>query len=137
VILDAPAGLRTAARFADWFFLTKRPAVVRLFGRRREGHDISCCYSTARAEARPTPKDKIQQQVNCSVVLYEFSSMAGERIVERLDKRIFVDEIAFPFCPGREDFFLLHLVQCFATVEGFLYYGGSFLQHFGEGTHVV
>src|SRR5258708_37163157 len=55
-----------------------------------------------------------------SVVLYEFSFAAGERVVERLDKRIFVDEIAFPLCPRRENFFLLHLVQWLVIVEGFL-----------------
>src|SRR5260370_559823 len=56
-----------------------------------------------------------------SVVLYEFSFVAGEGIVERLDKCIFVDEIAFPLCPRRENFFLLHLVQRFVLVEGFLH----------------
>src|SRR6267143_1904250 len=66
------------------------------------------------------------------VVLYEFSFMAGERIVERLDKCIFVDEIAFPFRPWCENFFLLDLLQRLVVVEGFPHCRGSFLQHFGE-----
>jgi len=45
--------------------------------------------------------------------------MAGERIVERLDKCIFVDEIAFPFRPWCENFFLLDLLQRLVVVEGF------------------
>src|SRR5260370_13318790 len=72
-----------------------------------------------------------------SVVLYEFSFVAGERIVERLDKRIFVDEIAFPLCPRRENFFLLHLLQSFVIAEGFPHHRARFLQHFGELRHVA
>ena len=75
--------------------------------------------------------------MHCSVVLYKFSFVAGEGVVERFDEGIFIDEIARPFCPRREDFFLFHLVKRFLFVEGLLHHGGSFFQHFGEGAHVI
>ena len=72
-----------------------------------------------------------------SRILREFSFVAGEGIVERLDKRILVDEIAFPFRPGRENFFLLHVVQSFVIVKGFLHRSRSLFQHLCEGADVV
>src|SRR5260370_385323 len=56
-------------------------------------------------------------------MLYECSFMAGERIVERFDKNIFVDEIAGKFLPRRKNFLLLHLLERFVAVEGFLHGG--------------
>ena len=87
-------------------------------------------FKTGRAKARPLHSPY-------SVVLYKFPFVAGERIVERLDKGVIVNEIAFPFRPGRENFLLLHLLQCFVLIQGLLNDRGSFLQHFGKGTDVV
>src|SRR2546427_155043 len=72
-----------------------------------------------------------------SVVFYEFAFVAGERVVEGFDKDVRVDEVAGPFLPGREDFFLLHLTECFVRVDGFLDDGGGFLEHFHERTDII
>src|SRR5580704_15083646 len=77
-------------------------------------------------------KARESRRIASSVVFYEFSFVAGQGIVERLDKGIFIDEIACPLCPRRENFLLLHLLQRFVIVEGFLDHRGSFLQHLGE-----
>src|SRR5207253_1310870 len=58
---------------------------------------------------------------SASIVFDEFSFVAGEGVVERIDKSIFVDEIAFPFRPGRENFLLLHVVQRLVIVDGLLH----------------
>jgi len=52
---------------------------------------------TGRPKARPLGSP-------FSVVLYEFSLVASQRVVERLDKCMFVDEIVFPLHPRRENF---------------------------------
>src|SRR5206468_12111301 len=92
------------------------------------------------AGLKPASTLAIQQQAPTSVVFYEFSFVAGEGIVERFNESVGVDECFLwrPLFPPRfENFFLLHLVQRFVVVHGFLHTGGSLFQHFCEGANVV
>jgi hypothetical protein len=70
-------------------------------------------------------------------VLYEIAFVAGERVEEGFDEGVLVDEIASLLGPGREDFLLLHLIDGFVGVDGFLDDGGSFAEHFGVGANVI
>src|SRR5215468_540081 len=72
-----------------------------------------------------------------SIVLDELAGMPGERVIESFDEDVLADEVVGPFGPGREDFFLLHLIEGFVGVQGFLNHGRRFLEHFDVLADVV
>ena len=57
-----------------------------------------------------------------SIVFYELTRVASQRVVESFDKDILADEVTGPFRPGREDFLLFHLIERFMGVDRLLNY---------------
>jgi hypothetical protein len=72
-----------------------------------------------------------------SIVLQELALAASQRVVERFDEFVGVEEPSRSLRLGRQDLFLLHLFDRLVLLDRLLHRCRGFLQHLRKLVHVI
>ena len=70
-------------------------------------------------------------------MLQQLARLAGQIVVQRLDKRITGNEVVLVLFPPRKHLLLLQLHQGFTLLDTVFYYRPRIFQHDYIGTHVI